>query len=71
MPKHEIVYLFDVDNTLLDNDRVTADLKRYLEREVGTDRSTRILTTPVYSPFRRTSLIIRLPIASFQTRSMS
>ncbi len=40
MPKHEIVYLFDVDNTLLDNDRVTADLKRYLEREVGTDRST-------------------------------
>jgi len=39
MPKHEIVYLFDVDNTLLDNDRVTVDLKRYLEREVGTDRS--------------------------------
>ena len=29
------VVLFDVDNTLLDNDRVTDDLKRHLEREVG------------------------------------
>ena len=34
----EAVFLFDVDNTLLDNDRVTADLKRYLEREVGRER---------------------------------
>jgi len=30
-----IVFLFDVDNTLLDNDRVNADLKRHLEQEVG------------------------------------
>ena len=30
-----IVFLFDVDNTLLDNDRVTADLKHHLEKEVG------------------------------------
>jgi FMN phosphatase YigB (HAD superfamily) len=30
-----IVFLFDVDNTLLDNDGVTADLKRHLEKEVG------------------------------------
>ena len=29
------VFLLDVDNTLLDNDRVTADLRRHLEREVG------------------------------------
>jgi FMN phosphatase YigB (HAD superfamily) len=29
------VFLFDVDNTLLDNDRITADLRRYLGREVG------------------------------------
>ena len=28
----ELVFLFDVDNTLLDNDRVTADLKCHLER---------------------------------------
>jgi FMN phosphatase YigB (HAD superfamily) len=33
------VYLFDVDNTLLDNDRVTRDLKTFLDREVGTERS--------------------------------
>jgi len=31
----DIAFLFDVDNTLLDNDRVTEDLKRYLEKEVG------------------------------------
>ena len=35
MPESEIVFLFDVDNTLLDNDRVTADLRAYLEREIG------------------------------------
>jgi len=34
-PSDRIVFLFDVDNTLLDNDRVTADLKIHLEREVG------------------------------------
>ena len=32
---HDVVSLVDVDNTLLDNDRVTADLMRHLEREVG------------------------------------
>jgi FMN phosphatase YigB (HAD superfamily) len=31
----DVVFLVDVDNTLLDNDRVTADLMRHLEREVG------------------------------------
>ena len=30
-----IVFLFDVDNTLLDNDGVTSDLKKHLEEEVG------------------------------------
>jgi FMN phosphatase YigB (HAD superfamily) len=29
------VFLFDVDNTLLDNDRVADDLKRYLAKKVG------------------------------------
>ena len=33
------VFLFDVDNTLLDNDRVTDDLHRHLEREVGPERA--------------------------------
>ena len=35
-PRSDTVFLFDVDNTLLDNDRVIADLKRYLMRVVGT-----------------------------------
>ncbi len=37
--KSETVFLFDVDNTLLDNDSVTADLRSFLETEVGKDRS--------------------------------
>src|SRR5438552_13995346 len=41
MPAQKIVFLFDVDNTLLDNDRVTADLRRHLEREVGPERAQR------------------------------
>src|SRR5436190_16193811 len=36
-----VVFLFDVDNTLLDNDRVTADLKKHLEAQVGIKRSQR------------------------------
>ncbi|SRR5258708_23786715 len=38
MPERSVVFLFDVDNTLLDNDRVTGDLQRYLNREVGEER---------------------------------
>ena len=32
---NKIVFLFDVDNTLIDNDRVAADLKRHLRETVG------------------------------------
>ena len=31
----KVVFLFDVDNTLLDNDRVASDLKQHLTDEVG------------------------------------
>jgi hypothetical protein len=31
----QTVFLIDVDNTLLDNDRIQADLRRHLEREFG------------------------------------
>src|SRR5215813_14926068 len=31
------VFLVDVDNTLLDNDRIQADLRRHLEREFGAE----------------------------------
>jgi phosphoglycolate phosphatase-like HAD superfamily hydrolase len=33
--RHRTVVLFDVDNTLLDNDRIIAELQQYLQREVG------------------------------------
>ncbi len=32
-----VIFLFDVDNTLLDNDRVAADLQRHLVSEVGAE----------------------------------
>ena len=35
MAHSRIVFLFDVDNTLLDNDAVQADLSDHLQREVG------------------------------------
>ena len=38
---HDVVFLLDVDNTLLDNDRVAADLQRHLKREVGSEREQR------------------------------
>src|ERR1700741_4723830 len=41
MATHPVVFLVDVDNTLLDNDRVVADLMRHLEREVGKERQQR------------------------------
>jgi len=37
----QVVFLLDVDNTLLDNDRVIADLMRYLEREIGHEHQQR------------------------------
>ena len=36
-----VVFLLDVDNTLLDNDRVAADLKRHLTRAFGAERQER------------------------------
>jgi FMN phosphatase YigB (HAD superfamily) len=35
------VYLFDVDNTLLDNDAVAADLRRHLTEHFGAERQQR------------------------------
>ena len=37
----ETVYLFDVDDTLLDNDGVAADLRRHLTDEFGAERQQR------------------------------
>ena len=38
---HDLVFLFDVDNTLLDNDAVERDLRRYLRRSFGEVREQR------------------------------
>ena len=39
--RSRVVFLLDVDNTLLDNDRVAADLKRHLTRAFGAERQER------------------------------
>ncbi len=44
MPPQKVVFLLDVDNTLLDNDRVVADLMRHLDRQVGKDCRERYFT---------------------------
>ena len=36
-----IVFLVDVDNTLLDNDRIQVDFKRHIEREFGVESAAR------------------------------
>ncbi len=40
----DLVFLLDVDNTLLDNDRVIADLRAHLEREFGVASADRYWT---------------------------
>lgn len=51
MSPNAIVFLLDVDNTLLDNDRVTADLRRHLEHEVGAACQQRYWT--IFEDLRR------------------
>jgi FMN phosphatase YigB (HAD superfamily) len=41
MPAPTVVCLLDVDNTLLDNDRVTLDLRGFLDKQVGPERTQR------------------------------
>lgn len=41
MPRAPVVTLLDVDNTLLDNDAVTADLRAHLTAQVGRQRQGR------------------------------
>ena len=47
---HEVVFLSDCDNTLLDNDRVEEDLRTHLAREFGRenrDRYWKIFERPI------------------------
>src|SRR5579862_3712844 len=40
-PSVSVVYLFDVDNTLLDNDAIVNDLRHHLQVQVGADIQAR------------------------------
>jgi len=40
-PVDDVVFLIDVDNTLLDNDAVMADLRRYMRETLGAEREQR------------------------------
>jgi hypothetical protein len=43
-PRAPVVFLVDVDNTLLDNDLVSADLLRHLDLAMGPEGRARVLT---------------------------
>ncbi len=49
--KSDVVFLLDVDNTLLDNDRIIVDLKRHLECEFGVASADRYWT--IFDELRR------------------
>ncbi len=42
--QHPIVFLLDVDNTLLDSDRVVADLMRHLDRPAAETARGRLVS---------------------------
>ena len=48
---HDVVFLFDVDNTLLDNDAVVADFRAYLLGESGREAGERYWT--IFEELRR------------------
>jgi FMN phosphatase YigB (HAD superfamily) len=41
MASDRVVFMFDVDNTLIDNDRIVADMRSNLERDIGSDQQQR------------------------------
>ncbi|HXM88101.1 MAG TPA: hypothetical protein VN916_01535 [Candidatus Acidoferrum sp.] len=41
MAAEHVVFLFDVDNTLIDNDHIVADMKSNLERDIGDEQQQR------------------------------
>jgi FMN phosphatase YigB (HAD superfamily) len=49
--RRQLVFLLDVDNTLLDNDRIVQDLRDYLNRVYGLDACERYWT--IFEELRR------------------
>ena len=43
-PPSKVVFLFAVDNTLVDNDWIEKDLRRHLESEFGSEARDRYFT---------------------------
>jgi hypothetical protein len=58
--KPSIAFLFDVDNTLLDNDRVKADLANWIGRAVGEAAATRFWE--IYEDVRRAQDYVDYPL---------
>src|SRR5437868_14999738 len=59
MAKPKLAFLFDVDNTLLDNDRVKEDLQERIEELVGARRAARFWE--LYEEVRREQDYVDLP----------
>ena len=55
---HELVFLFDVDNTLIDNDRVQADLRDHLAETYGETARERYWA--IFEELRSTHRLCRL-----------
>src|SRR3954462_5890574 len=55
----ELAFLFDVDNTLLDNDRAKTDLATQIARLIGPERSARFWD--VYEQVRREVDVVDYP----------
>ncbi len=49
--RHDVVFLLDVDNTLLDNDQIVADLRQHLEHQFGLVSANRYWT--IFEDLRR------------------
>jgi len=62
-----LAFLLDVDNTLLDNDAVKADLSRRLEQLMGSEHATQFWT--VYEDVRRASDFVDFPRTLSQFRA--
>ena len=59
MSPSELVFLLDVDNTLLDNDRVKNDIDRAIDSVVATDRAARFWS--LYEEVRQEEGVVDFP----------